>query len=357
MPDLEERLRRSLRSHAAGAPSAHDLAPAARARLRRRRTARAVVAAVAVLAVAVPVGVQALGGHAPDAVPPVTAPRVHRPPAVGFAPAPAGWRWETGNGLQALVPDTWGYGVDLTGTCNRQVQPGVPGAVEVPGTHLVNRCMPVRPPGGYLRFLAFSDLTPGEAARSTVGRWTTVRKHVGTGVVTVRDDDPVELRRILRSVSVVHRVDHNGCPLRTPTFHHAGPPPRTVPAGERPDVVAVCRYGSTDRPTRRLSFSTVLTPARAARVDHALRSAPPLASTGCLDVRFPAPATLVRERFPQGWRTYDVELTGCPPGVDDGTGPRALAAEVARAALIGYREPVDTSVRSLVGNWLRDNHR
>lgn len=130
MAELEERLHR----HADDAPSAHDLAPAARARLRSRRTARAVVAAVAALVVAVPLGVQALTGHGPDAAPPVTVPKVHRPPADGFSPAPAGWRWETGNGLQALVPDTWGYGVDLTGTCNRQVEPGVPGAVEVPGT-------------------------------------------------------------------------------------------------------------------------------------------------------------------------------------------------------------------------------
>ena len=65
----------------------------------------------------------------------------------------------------------------------------------------------------------------------------------------------------------------------------------------------------------------------------------------------------MRERYPQGWRTYVVSLTGCPPGIDDGTTRRALNREVARAALIGYREPVDTSLRHLVGNWLRDNHR
>ena len=359
MPDLEERLRRSLRSHAAGAPSAHDLAPAARARFRRRRTARAVVVAAAVLAVAVPVGVQALGGHAPDAVSPVTAPRVDRPPADGFSPAPSGWRWESGNGLQALVPDTWGYGVDLAGGCVGSIDPGVPGAVEVPGVHLLHGCIPQGGGRGYVRYLAFWDLTPRHApARTTVGRWTTVRQHVGGGVVTVQDDDPAELRRILRSVSVVRGTDHNGCPLGPPVSN-GRPAPLTVPAGERPDVVAVCRYGSRDRNTRLLSFSTVLSPARAARVHRALWTAPTagLFRSGCLDVRFPGPVALVRERYPQGWRTFVVEVTGCPPYVDEGTAPRALDAEVARAMLIGYREPVDTSLGRLAGNWLRDNHR
>jgi len=361
MPDVETRLARSLRAAAESAPAAEGLEVAARSRLRRRRTTSGAVAATALAVVAVTMGISALPhGNVPTATWPTNHPSASSASAEGYRPAPAGWRWETGNGLQALVPDSWGYGVDLTDRCNRSTDPHEPGAVEVPGVHSLVGCGQPAPPTGYKRFLAFWDV----ARSQTVGRWQTVRRHVpgtASGVVTVRDDDLVELRRILDSVRPVGVTDHNGCPGTTPALTHGDwrPAALTVVAGTTPDVVSVCRYGSQDRPGEVLSFSTVLSPARAGRVHEALWRAPTLTLTraACLDVRFPVPVVLIRERFPQGWRTTVVRLTGCPSSTDDGTARRAVSREVARAALIGYREGVPSGVGGLAGNWILGNHR
>lgn len=357
MRDFVDRMARVLRAHGDGAPRPHGFGPTAPA----RRTSRVLVVLVAALVVAVPVGLAALQG---GAVPPETAARrpstAPRPPASGYVAAPDGWRWETGNGLQALVPDTWGYGVDLGSPCNRQVSPGLPGAVEVPGTHTLVDCPGPEPRSRYMSFLSFGRLDPKAPARN--GRWVTEEVPVGSGVVTVRSDDPAVLRRILRSVSVVRGTDHNGCPLVSPFAPdgHARPNPLRGTDGETPDVVSICRYGGLDRPTGRLAFSTVLSDPRAVDVVAALRRAPRTRAFGgfrCLGTRGPR-TVVVRARFPQGWQDYRVQADSCLPlWTDDGRVLRRLTRPVARAVLIGDRGPVDIALGNVAGNWLRDNVR
>ncbi|MGZ4438205.1 MAG: hypothetical protein ACXVWU_13250 [Nocardioides sp.] len=368
MADFEDRLSRELRSRAEGAPAAEGLAASARTRLRRRRTTSAAVAAAVLAVVAVPVGLGVLPGGAgprpgPATRPSATATTTSTPTVQpdGYQPAPPGWRWETGDGLQALVPDSWGYGVDVTSPCNRQADAGVPGAVEVPGMHTLVGCTGPEAITHYVSMLRFSA-DPAAPARETTGRWTTRVVRLDGKAVTVRSDDPAELARIVSSISVVHGADHNGCPVRTQASGNPEwrPRPLQLAPGQRPDLVTVCRYGSVDRPGRDLSFSTVLSDRRAAAVLPELVSARPLPAGGprcAIDAVWRESVVVIRARYAEGWQDYAVHFDGCTTSTDDGRTRRELTRQVARAALIGYRGAVPLTVGKLVGNWMRDNHR
>ena len=365
MADLEDRLSRELRSRAGEAPGAEGLAVAARSRLRRRRTASVVVAAVVLAVVAVPVGLAALGGGG-NAPGPADLPSAKATlyPDDGYRPAPDGWRWETGDGLQALVPDSWGYGVDVQSPCNRQLDAGASGAVEVPGVHTLVGCTGPEAVTHYVSMLRFSA-DPGTPARETVGRWTTRVVRLGGLAVTVRSDDPAVLARIVASVSAVGDTDSNGCPATHPALADHGWRPHVLAVGsdEAPDVVTVCRYGSVDTTDPGLTFSTVLSDRRASDVMVDLLSAP--AGTGpdtpahCVtEAAWGDSVAVVRARFREGWQEYVVRFDGCVHhGTDDGTTKRELTREVARAVLIGYRGGVQTAVYRLAGDWMRDNTR
>lgn len=338
---------------------------AARARLRARRTSRAAVLAAAVLVAGVPLGLAALRGGSVPRQGPAARPSATPVPVSGYLAAPDGWRWETGNGLQALVPDSWGYGVDLDSPCNRQVGPGVPGAVEVPGTHTLVGCPGPEPRSNYLSFLRFGRLD--QKAPTGNGRWVTEEVRFGGRVATVRSDHPAVLHRILRSVSVVRGTDHNGCPLHHPAFtdHAWRPTPVQGAVDGVPDVVSVCRYGSLDRPRDRglLSFSTVLTSAHGEATMADLRSEPPGSGPNrpaqCVaDAQWGDSVAVLRARFAAGWQEYVVRFDGCDHhGTDDGRTRRALTRVVARAVLVGYRGGLNGPVFGLTGNWLRDNNR
>ncbi|HCO03636.1 MAG TPA: hypothetical protein DIT48_09820 [Actinobacteria bacterium] len=191
------------------------------------------------------------------------------PPASGFRLRAAldGWRWESRDGLQALVPAAWTWGVTATSWCNRIPLGHATGVVVVDGNITQMRCPHAERVSQYVPFLSLG--IPEGVTTGVAREWRTKVWRVDGKLVTVRADDPAVFYPIVASVSVVKGTDRNGCPLRTPALaDHAWRPSPSSGVSVEPDRMVVCRYGSLVGGTL-LSFSTVVPqPRRRRRCAH-----------------------------------------------------------------------------------------
>jgi hypothetical protein len=277
--------------------------------------------------------------------PPQASPLPVNPPASGFRLRAAldGWRWESRDGLQALVPAAWTWGVTATSWCNRIPLGHATGVVVVDGNITQMRCPHAERVSQYVPFLSLG--IPEGVATGVAREWRTKVWRVDGKLVTVRADDPAVFYPIVASVSVVKGTDRNGCPLRTPALaDHAWRPSPSSGVSVEPDRMVVCRYGSLVG-GRLLSFSTVVPQPEAAAAMRSLLGAPPGSGPNnprdCApSVRWGNAVTILRVRHGGSWADYLVRFDGCDHHyTDDGTRRRRLTEAVVRTALIGWRGP------------------
>jgi hypothetical protein len=221
-------------------------------------------AGLAALAMAVLVGGVALVAHesrTPDGV--ITYPRVH---------APDGWRYESYDGVQLQVPDSWGWGsspitstyfagrrhLGACGSNQASVLSGSDGSSYVSSsTSFVGRpvqttrtCMTYGSSGTMPEAPAVWFGSPLPVGVRSVGSTIAETRLAGDQHVTVFSGQPAFRRKVLGTVRTV-TVDANGCPTRAVAAPVAGP------AALRPDSMSVCVY-SQDTGSTALVFSTRL---------------------------------------------------------------------------------------------------
>jgi hypothetical protein len=211
-----------------------------------------------------------------------------------FAPhVPASWRYESYDGVQVQVPDTWGWGASpirassfeshghlgACGTSSASVTSSAAagkaasvGFVGRPAMVSV-RCMSWGadgsvPPGDAVWF--DSPYPVGEKALGSTVAETRV---VGAQHVTVFSPQPGLRRQILGTATEVD-VDGNGCPTRAVAAPVAGP------RGLTPDSLSVCVY-SQDTGVSVLLYSTAVSAESAQEYAAHAGSAPAVRGSSC----------------------------------------------------------------------------
>jgi hypothetical protein len=352
---------RALQLHAHEAPPADGLLERVRVRVdRQRRNRRWIGSLVAAAAVAGVLAVAAwmAGGS------PLKRSEPAQPPAARTAPA--GWKWESSRGVEALVPDTWidnftyGYRscfpVDIEGGPLIKQPPYVGRAVNFSLTEDREICPRIV---DRTSLLWFDDYRATPGIREHDHGWVEETRLVAGVKVTVFTDDGGLRHRVMDSVRPVGDTDVYGCPIDHPVAEH----PDTRPSGGGlatvgdVDSISVCSYTSEQMPGEDLPpllASSRLTPAPdAQQVVEAILTAPEgsgpngrrgnrPASKGCADFHPGA--------FPEGPYGYEkmllivhgskhdqevvVRFSGCDyHGTDDGQVERQLTADVLRPLL------------------------
>jgi len=358
-------LRETFRRHEHLADGAAErLLPGLRERSGRRHRPQWAVAGVLVLliAAAVPAAV-ALLERDPDAPVGTASPTSPPGPPTG-GEAPAGWRWESSLGLQALVPDSWS--VNDFG-CNQTAAPTVVRALgaqdacltpEPAGKELAifdRPALPVTAEG--LAELAGLD-TGAPRTASTIDDHPAVRvqgqrpdgRYAGVVVVAdrgaalvVRARSAQTVTAILDSLRVVE-IDHRGCPALRPEVSGSWTAQAPVPADVPPDVITLCYYtgfGSSSQPTwRNLDTSAQLTAEAAAQLAAMLATASPGANTDppagvCAQREVMPPDVLLLLRYGDGAvRPIWVTFRGCVHrGLTDGVGEWQLTQRMIAAIM------------------------
>jgi hypothetical protein len=220
---------------------------------------------IAALAMAVLVGGVALIAHqsrTPDGV--ISYPKVH---------APDTWRYESYDGVQLQVPDSWGWGSapirstyfsgkDHLGACGSDQAAVL--ATDDESSYVTSttsfvgrpvettaRCVTYGAAGTMPEAPAVWFGSPLAVGVKNVGPTLAETRLVGTQHVTVFSGDPAFRRKVLGTAHAVD-VDANGCPTRAVTV------PTSGPAGLKPDSMSVCVY-SQDTGTAVLLYSTTRT--------------------------------------------------------------------------------------------------
>jgi hypothetical protein len=362
---------RALQLHAHDAPSADGLLERVRVRIARRRRNRRIGAgllAAAGVAGIVLVAAWMAGGS------PLKRSEPAQPPAP--TTAPAGWKWESSRGVQALVPDTWFDGMTYGHACWPVGSEQPPG----PGKPHVGRATDAANPRlicprieDRVSLVWFDDYRATPGIREHDHGWVEETRLVAGVKVTVFTDDEALRHQVMDSLHPVGDTDVYGCPV----YHPVGEHPDTRPSGGGlatvgdVDAISVCSYTSHQPPGEDLPpllASSRLTGTDAQKIVDAILAAPegsgpngdwedPLATQQPASLeecrKFRSVDAPGRPDYPDyGYQTLllivhgsqrDQEVVlrfdGCNHnGTDDGQVERQLTADVARP-LLGVEGP------------------
>lgn len=340
--EMTAALARTLRYHAAEAPSVDGLPEkaVALASRRRRRRINASIAAIVVLVAGIPVAIVATTGGADGT-----------PPAVDQAGS--GWRWESYRDVQVQVPSDWAYGVPGRAWCaarpegeTRHVRPGAvgrPGLVETIG------CPSEYPPVKEREnWLTFGGQQVGEH-RFDNG-WVEETRKVNEVFITVFTNDAALRSAILDSAQPIVDVDRYGCPSNHPVV--ADPngyrPQGGLPAASAVESISVCRYTTAPRAASPLLSSARIAGEEAKELVDAIRSAPEGEGP---DVENAGPASegteiiVLRVDTADGTHEVVMHYSGqSGNGFDDGTTKHELTADTVRPLLTGANCPTQMSM-------------
>lgn len=288
--------------------------------------------------------------------PPPPGPASEAAPERGKSAAP-GWRWESYGGVEAQVPETWGYGGSDWPPCMDRSDDQKHGYVGRPGGAIpaIGCTGPSVPPLDkripYLWFRASAE--PG--VRTHDAGWVEETRTVRGLALTVFSDDAALRTRILDSAGPAS----DGCPAEHAVATNPDARPDPGPGG--PDAgpggvaemgpvesITVCRYalGEDNRPAAsRVLSSSHLSGADAQAVVRAILAAPegggPNEPGNCApEASLGDEALLLLVRDGTHTQEVVVRYSGCDGhGIDDGHTHRSLTAEALIPLLTGPHQP------------------
>jgi hypothetical protein len=334
--EMTAALARTLRHHAAEAPSVDGLPEkaAALASRRRRRRINASIAAIVVLAAGIPVAVVATTGGTggTGGTPPVA------------EQAGSGWRWESYRGVQVQVPSDWAYGVLGQAWCAAPPEGEIrPGAVGRPGIVPTIGCSAEYPPANQREnWLTFGGKQVGE--RRFDNGWVEETREVNGVFITAFTNDDTLRSAILDSAQPVVGTDRYGCPSDPKGYRpHGGLPPASTV-----ESISVCRYTTASDTASPLLSSARIAGEDAKELVDAIRSAPEGEGP---DVENADPASeateiiVLRVHTADGTREVVMHYSGqSGNGFDDGTTKHELTADTVRPLLTGANCPTQMSM-------------
>ena len=222
-------LERTFERHAANAPSADGLVDRVQSRLARRRRRGVLSTVASVLAVAaLSFGV------------------IQFPNAVPFANDVLlpGWRWESYNGVEVQVPNSWGYSSYPWNPCfQKRRKPSVARPGLLPAVYCTAKVPQAEFRSNYLEFDSFQ----GEGKERLDHGWARETKIIAGVRITVGTNDAALRWRILGTARRSGSVDALGCPIEHPVPAPADGPigPGLDPAASV-ESVSVCSFSIQD---------------------------------------------------------------------------------------------------------------